>query len=117
MRTREEITRLSRDAGATPGSPAEDMITETARRLNSTERQIASKARHVRDALDGIARQLSQGEPGLGHGLDALRHAPADLTLLLERHGLLAEQLAMILAASAQAAGGTDPPPRDRTMP
>jgi hypothetical protein len=108
MRTRDEITRLARDTGAAPGSPAEDMIAETARRLNATERQIAGKARHVRDALDGIARQLGQAEPGLGHELDALRHAPADLTLLLERHGLLADQLAMILAATAQAtAGGT----------
>jgi hypothetical protein len=106
MRTRDEITRLARDTGAAPGSPAEDMITETARRLSATERQIADKARHVRDALDGIGAQLGQAEPGLGHELAVLRHAPADLTLLLERHGVLAEQLAMILAATAQAAAG-----------
>jgi hypothetical protein len=104
MRTRDEITRLARDAGAAPGSPAEDMITETARRLNATERQITDKARHVRHALDGISAQLGQAEPALGHELDALRHAPADLALLLGRHGLLAEQLAMTLAA-------TGPPP------
>jgi ABC-type transporter Mla subunit MlaD len=82
------------------------MITETARRLSTTERQIAGKARHVRDALGGITRQAGQAEPAFGRELAVLRHAPADLTLLLERHGLLAEQLAMILAAATQAAAG-----------